>query len=317
MKEQRRRGRYKETDLVAASRQPPEPVGSSGKSPLLGTNGTHYTLAELAANEIRAQIVAGQLVQGARIHLHSIATALNMSPIPIREALSSLAAEGLIDFLPRRGYRVGRATVADLDDTLRLRYILDPLAVELAVPNLTEAELDAVAAALDAYARTLRDGDWKAHRFYHRQFHFGIYDSCGSPWLLRFLNMLWENCVRYQRLSVAFGGTIEQQIGEHARILAACRAGDAALAKRLTLEHIQITRRAIETLVENASVPEHSKLEVRHVGPRLRNRPAWEQPGAATMGAPLAKPAPPRSAHATASGRLPPRPRSPGSHSAP
>jgi GntR family transcriptional regulator, carbon starvation induced regulator len=304
MKEQRRRGRYKETDLVAAPRQRPEPVGSSGKSPLLGT---HYTLAEVAANEIRAHIVAGQLVPGARIHLHSMATALNMSPIPVREALSSLAAEGLIDFLPRRGYRVGRLTVADLDDTLRLRYILDPLAVELAVPNLTEAKLDAVAAALDAYARTLRDGDWKAHRFYHRQFHFGIYDSCGSPWLLRFLNMLWENSVRYQRLSVAFGGTIEQQIGEHARILAACRAGDAALAKRLTLEHIQITRRAIKTLVENASVPEHSE----------RNRPAWEQPGTATMAAPLAKPAPPRSAHATASGRLPPRPRALGSRSAP
>src|ERR1700742_5190631 len=92
------------------------------------------TLVEYAAGEIREQILSGEMAAGERILLDEVAEELGISPIPLREALRTLATEGLVAPLPRRGYTVAPVTVADLEETYRVRLVLEPLAVKLAVP---------------------------------------------------------------------------------------------------------------------------------------------------------------------------------------
>lgn len=199
------------------------------------------TLAGQAEQVIREMIFSGELVPGARISSDEAAEKLGMSPIPVREALRSLAARGLVDAIARRGFRVRPADRADFAETYQLRMILDPLAANLAVPRM---DADAIAAMDDAFGvleRTVLEGDAGSYDADHRAFHFAIYDHCGSRWLLTIQSMLWENSERYQRLS-HIRGTPEDRVAEHRAIAEACRRGDAEEAGRLVHRHLDRTR---------------------------------------------------------------------------
>jgi DNA-binding GntR family transcriptional regulator len=213
------------------------------------------TLVERAVQGLRDEILDGTLAPGDRVHLTDAAARLGMSMVPVREALRSLAAEGLVCAVPQRGYRVSELSLGDLDDTYRLRLVLDPMAAELAVPNMTERELRVVRTAFDGLVAAYAAGDHVGHARFHRDFHFAIYEPCASPWLLRFLNQLWENSIRYQRLSHRRRGSLQDRAEEHRRILDAVEASDAAGAAQRVREHLELTRRSAATFAEEPVEP--------------------------------------------------------------
>jgi DNA-binding GntR family transcriptional regulator len=210
------------------------------------------SLADEAAVLLREEILAGSLHPGDRVHLESTASRFEMSPIPVREALRMLASEGLVIPIPQRGYRVTAATVDDLDDTYRLRVVLDPLAVRLAVVNFDEDARADLQACFDALVKSYEQPEWRQHRVPHRNFHFAIYARCGSPWLLRFISMLWENSDRYQKLSTAGRGSPAQRLEEHRGIMEATIAGDSEEAARRMEDHLRLTYRTVRALLAEA-----------------------------------------------------------------
>lgn len=214
---------------------------------------TRKTLVEHAAERLRDDIFSGALPPGERVGLEALAGDLGMSQIPLREALRALVGEGLIVPLPHRGYVVASADLDDLEETYRLRLVLEPLAVELAVPQLVESDFDELERELDLIATTFRVGDWVAHRDHHHAFHFGIYRKCGSVWLVRFSDMLWSNAQRYQQLSRQIPGQYKRRLEEHGQILAACRAGDAKLAATEMREHVNRALEAVRPVVSSSA----------------------------------------------------------------
>lgn len=164
-----------------------------------------------------------------------------MSSIPVREALRSLAAEGLVLSLPHRGYRVSEATLADLEDTYRVRLQLEPMAVRIATPTLTEIHFERMEAAIQQLLDGLRMDNWLATHRANCDFHFTIYEAAGSPWLLRLVSLLWDNSARYRSLAAPHRGSPEQRAREHSAILNACRTRDAETAVQLMHEHLNRT----------------------------------------------------------------------------
>jgi DNA-binding GntR family transcriptional regulator len=197
------------------------------------------TRVEYAAERVREQILAGDLPGGERIPLDALAQSLGMSAIPLREALRVLGGQGLVVPSPHRGYTVAPATVADLDETYRLRLLLEPLAVNLAVPQLREPDFVVLAQQLDLFERAYRHESWHDYRVHHRAFHFGIYEKAQSTWLVRFTDALWLNTERYQRMTAMIVGELQQRMNEHRQILAACIAGDADAASELMHDHLE------------------------------------------------------------------------------
>ena len=74
----------------------------------------HRTLAEKAFETLHAAIITGQLRPGARLPIEELAEVLEMSPMPIREAVRRLDAAGLVENIPHRGARVTELSVTDL-----------------------------------------------------------------------------------------------------------------------------------------------------------------------------------------------------------
>jgi DNA-binding GntR family transcriptional regulator len=217
------------------------------------------SLVDRATAALREEILAGVLPPDTPIHLSATADRLGVSPIPVREALRILASEGLVEQVPQRGFRVRAVTLSDLEDTYRLRAVLDPLAARLAVPNLIDDDLQHLEQTLAAMGEANAAGHYAELRRLHRQFHFGIYQAAQSPWLVRFLSMLWDNGERYWIPSV------HHEAG-HRRILRACAARDAARVEALVREHREESRQAVEQRLKqlrNASPSALAQTRVR------------------------------------------------------
>src|SRR5918996_5475846 len=79
------------------------------------------TLAEHAAAELQEAILSGELAPGTPLRLEKLARTLDMSPMPVREAVRQLETLGLAEHVPHRGARVSRLSIDDLRDTYEAR----------------------------------------------------------------------------------------------------------------------------------------------------------------------------------------------------
>ena len=96
----------------------------------------HRTLAERALADLQEAILSGELAPGTPLRLEALARSLEMSPMPIREAVRELERLGLAEHVPHRGARVSRVSVEDLRDTYAARLLLESAAIRLAAGTI-------------------------------------------------------------------------------------------------------------------------------------------------------------------------------------
>ena len=100
------------------------------------------TTTSYVMEAIREGILGGRYPLGSRLDQKAIAAELGVSLVPVREGLRLLEAEGFVNIYPRRGVFVIDASVDGLQELYRIREVLEELATQLAVPNLTDPTLD-------------------------------------------------------------------------------------------------------------------------------------------------------------------------------
>jgi DNA-binding GntR family transcriptional regulator len=198
------------------------------------------TLAEVALAELKEAIMSGELPPGSQVRLQEQVDRLSMSSVPIREALRYLERSGLVVRTPHRGAHVAEMSAQDLDETYSIRQELESMAVRLAAEHMDEETSARVQNLLEEYAEASRRGEHRAREI-HGRLHMAIYEACGSKWLMRLIPMLWDNSERYRRLSLPVRGTLEDRIGEHRRIVEACRAHAPEAAAAALQEHLRHT----------------------------------------------------------------------------
>lgn len=199
-------------------------------------------MVDSAITSLREAILSGDILPGSRIPIEETAERLGMSPIPVREALRSLASEGLVIALPQRGYRVAHLTRDDMDELFTLRTHLEVLAVQQALPRLKDTHLRTLQREIVELTAAQRDHDWRRQQFHHRAFHFAFFEVAGSPRLLWMLAMLWDHCERYLRMAEGFRERPENVGNEHQVLVEAYRSGSLILAEQRTREHVEFTK---------------------------------------------------------------------------
>ena len=114
-------------------------------------------LHEEVVGRIRDILLDGEIPPGARIPERELCERLDISRTPLREALKVLAAEGLVQLLPHRGSRAAKLTDKDMRDLFEVCQGLEALAGELACERITDAEIEAIAAAHTAMVQHYRE----------------------------------------------------------------------------------------------------------------------------------------------------------------
>lgn len=195
------------------------------------------TLADVALAELREAIVTGEIPPGTPIRLQECADRLQMSTVPIREALRFLEQKGLIERTPHRGVYVSAMSAADLEDTYQIRLDLEARAVRLAAERMTDDDRARILALVASYADASLADDSSA-RSLHGDIHMSLYELSGSKWLLLLLPVLWDNSERYRRLALPVRGSAMERVEEHRRIVEACAAGDPDRAEEALRVHL-------------------------------------------------------------------------------
>jgi DNA-binding GntR family transcriptional regulator len=189
----------------------------------------HVTAHDLVIASLRMAILEGVLAPGTRLGQEELAGAFGTSRIPVREALRALENEGLVTSQPNRGFTVTTIDGDDVDEIYGLRILLEGEAVRLAVPLLTDADLDDLEVILESI-RQSRSPDEEIRS--RDRFYLRLYSVTGRPRLVGLIVRLRDEGTRVLAWSRA-----EHIVTIHERLLAALRAGDAEGATRLLSEH--------------------------------------------------------------------------------
>lgn len=192
------------------------------------------TATQYVLEALRDGIATCKLEEGQQLFQNEIAEALNVSRMPVREALRILEAEGWIEFSPRRGAVVAMLSVNDVTQIFEIRFALEALALRKCVPVIDTAILDRAAGFLDEMDTESDIGRWVD---LNRRFHLTLYADAGSR-LLDLIESQYVAVDRYLRLELAEMNNAEESQEEHRAILAACRARDVEQAVALLEPHV-------------------------------------------------------------------------------
>jgi DNA-binding GntR family transcriptional regulator len=213
------------------------------------------TSAERTLDTLREDILHGTLPAGARLGEVELAERLGVSRTPVREALSRLAAEGLVELVPNRGARVATWTVEELEGVFELRALLEPRLTGLAVPQATAAdadELDALAAQMVDVGCPGPRQDLDALVPLNRAFHDRLVALAGHPALAGALATAVHPPIVARNFHAYDDAALRRSLGHHVEIVAALRAGDPEWARAVMTAHIHNAR----AVMVRAAAPE-------------------------------------------------------------
>jgi DNA-binding GntR family transcriptional regulator len=196
------------------------------------------TVQTAATNQIRRWILDGKLAPGERLHQDQLAEALNVSRMPVREAIRQLASEGLVTVVAHRGAFVTSLDPEAIRELYRVRSALECLAIRFAVPQIEDATLVEVEQLLEQMCSAESGSNEEATIELDRRFHDELMDPAGMAYLQGLIKQSRQKSEAFRRAHTYIPGRSHISNQEHAQILAAVSARDAALAERLIDEHL-------------------------------------------------------------------------------
>ncbi|GAA3680302.1 GntR family transcriptional regulator [Nocardioides ginsengisoli] len=195
-----------------------------------------------AYEQLKQQIIGLQRPPGQRLVERDLATELEISRIPLREALRMLEAEGLVVIVPRQGAMVAPFTATDVRHLFDVRESVEVLAARLAAQCYdsrgladTQVQLVAARAALEPY-------DGIALAAANARFHECVIAMCGNPLLQGMMQPINARVTWLLHLTTVEGDPDPSPCDEHDAIYHAIAAGDSDLAGKLAYEHVVGTR---------------------------------------------------------------------------
>lgn len=207
---------------------------------------THRTLAEKAFISLDQAILTGKLRPGERIPIEDVASVLEMSPMPVREAIRRLDGLGLVENVPHKGARITELSVTDLREIYEVRLSLEPLAIARAAKQFTDEDAVRAKAALAAL-RSEPVGSMRLWRV-HSELHMTLYRAARSAWMLRLIQPPWKSSERY-RLAMTTKADSSRNVGSHELLVQACVHHDPERAAHELTNHLVNTANSIAALL--------------------------------------------------------------------
>lgn len=216
---------------------------------------TYKTRTHAVVQDIREMILSGKIEGGEPLRQTALAEALNVSRIPIREALLQLEAEGLVKFEAHKGAVATRLSAKECRELFELRALIETDLLRFAMPHQSKDDWLLAQQILDELDRLLDSGSgvekWSQLNF---EFHHALYAPSLRPVTLETIRGLNANSDRYIRLQLLLTNGIPRAESEHKALLELCRVGDIDGAASLLKVHIENAGNAIASLIEAQKV---------------------------------------------------------------
>lgn len=208
------------------------------------------SLSAVVIERLREKILSGELREGEQLRQDVIAGEFQISRIPVREALSHLAAEGLIRIIANRGAIVSALSPEEIGELFETRAVLECYMLRQAIPNLAEEHFKRAEEILRQFEASLEDeSETKSWGHWNWLFHSTLYAPANRPVMMAFLKTLNHNCDRYTRLHLVFTRKLHLAGQAHEKLLEACRTRDPQVASEALWSHIMDAGRYLKEFI--------------------------------------------------------------------
>jgi GntR family carbon starvation induced transcriptional regulator len=252
-----------------------EVIGSATATPVLPSS-----LSSTAYGRVRQDIIRAVLLPGQKLHIGQLCDRYSIGLSPMREALSRLSRDGLVQHTEQRGFRVTPLSEDHLDELCKTRGWLNEIGLRESMASGDPAWQERVLLAYhrmsrihrsDAANAPVQNPAWEDS---HREFHASLVAACGSSWLIGYCEQLYDAAERYRHISRLSGKRNESRSrDEHRDILEAVIANDPDRAVGLLLGHFNNTATLVRSSlrarsIEPASVQKRSRAGAGGANPR-------------------------------------------------
>jgi GntR family carbon starvation induced transcriptional regulator len=215
------------------------------------------TLAEQVYDTLKGDLLAGAFAPGAALLTRELLARYGCGISPLREAIARLVGENLLVASGHRGVRVPLPSLADLNETYRIRTLLECEALRLAIArgdDLWESEIVAACYRLERapLPRGAKRGpaviEWETR---HRAFHTALIAAANAPRLIRMIDQLVDQTERYRAIRLTRAGTarLTRDVAAEHRALADATIARAVSAVDLLAQHLERTRAFVAGLL--------------------------------------------------------------------
>jgi DNA-binding GntR family transcriptional regulator len=217
------------------------PVASSRSAPP-----NRDLLSRRVADWLAARIIRGEFRAGERLHEIRVAAEAEVSRSPVREALRLLAAEGLVEIVPRVGARVAPISVQQASDVYRVRLLIEPPCIKEAVETMTAPDTRNLAREYRLVEQSFAAGNGRAAfdgtvEYYRRLIQFSP-----NMVLREFVESSWTKSLRYWGVLSRVENYMEISMRGNGLLDEAVRARDGLAAEQATA---QVLKAALESIL--------------------------------------------------------------------
>jgi DNA-binding GntR family transcriptional regulator len=202
-----------------------------------------------ATEQIREMIYAGELAPGAKVLIETLATRLDISRTPVRDALWQLAAEGLVTVTSRVGAFVRQIGPRETEDIYRIKIAVEPLMAAWAAERASEPDRRQYRADVARLAGAAAAGDVTTYAHVLEQRRKQLVALAGSPPMADVLNVIDGRVRLLRHRNLSQPGRMRLSVTQHLEIADAIVAGDAERAAEAMRLHMENAARAIRVLL--------------------------------------------------------------------
>jgi DNA-binding GntR family transcriptional regulator len=207
---------------------------------------------------IEEEIATGRLLPGTHLDEVELATRFGVSRTPIREALSLLLGEGLVENRPRRGTVVAQASPPRLFEMFEVMAELEAMCARLAARRISDAEMTALDAVHERCRAAADQRDPDAYFYANEEFHRSIYAASHNTFLAEQALALQRKLRPYRRLQLRVRNRVGRSFEEHQSIIDALHDGDAEKAVVAVRNHVIVQGERFADLLANIQQLERS-----------------------------------------------------------
>ena len=211
------------------------------------------TLASTVYQQLRTDILKGRFEPGSKLRLQYLAKQYHVGNSPLREALNRLSSNGLVTREENKGFRVSTASIAELEELIRTRCMLEETALRASVEFGDAAWEERVVLTFHRLSRLEETADGQEqHRtpeweVAHREYHIALLSACGSNILLDFCRQLHEQTLRYRSLVEVVEYRDIHECSEHRDIQEAVLDRNVERAVSMLHSHYSVTLEIIKS----------------------------------------------------------------------
>ncbi len=190
---------------------------------------------------LRQMILTGALPPGKKLKIEELRSLLNSGASPVREALSLLTSDMLVERLDQRGFRAAPVSKANFEEILMLRCALEDKALRASLARADKAWEERLVLSHHHMSRARRD-DAETFEAAHKAFHMALISNANLPMLGRYCAQLYDLNIRYRYLAADGPRYGERSISaEHEEIMNGALEGDADRTSALLMDHYRRT----------------------------------------------------------------------------